>query len=61
MSSYFRQQFDGMSRPRKNNPDHTRRHNMPGPSSDAIKAHLSDLLRPVVHEQLKYYRQLGLR
>jgi hypothetical protein len=50
-----------MSRPRKNNPDHTRRHNMPAPSSEAIEAHLSDLLKPVVHEQLKYYCQLGLR
>ncbi len=28
-----------MSRPRKNNPNHVRRHNMPAPSSEAIEAH----------------------
>jgi len=50
-----------MSRSRKNNPDHTRRHNMPAPSNLRVEAHLSDLLKPLVHNQLGYYRQLGLR
>ena len=34
---------------------------MPAPSNEAIEAHLSDLLKPLVHNQLGYYRQLGLR
>jgi hypothetical protein len=34
---------------------------MPAPSNEAIEAHLSDLLKPLVHHQLGYYRQLGLR
>lgn len=50
-----------MSRPRKNNPDHTRRHNMPAPSSEAIEAYLGDLLSPLVDKQLTFYRQLGRR
>lgn len=50
-----------MSRSRNSNPDHTRRHNMPAPSNEAIEAHISDLLKPLVHNQLGYYRQLGLR
>lgn len=50
-----------MSRPRKNNPDHTRRHNMPAPSSEAIEAYLGELLSPLVYKQLTFYRQLGRR
>lgn len=43
------------------NPDHIRRRNMPAPESAAVSAHLNELLRPLVHAQLSYYRQLGLR
>lgn len=43
------------------NPDHIRPRNTPAPSSEAVAAHLNNLLSPVVYNQLSYYRQLGLR
>ncbi len=58
-----------MSRPRKNNPDHARlrcalrrahRHNMPAPSSKAIEAHLSNLLTPLVNNQLGSGSPIGV-
>jgi len=43
------------------NPDHVRPRCQPGPSDEVIAGQLSDLLTPLVYNQMKLYRQLGLR
>lgn len=43
------------------NPDHIRDRNVPAPETEAIAARLQELLSPLVHNQLGYYQQLGLR
>jgi hypothetical protein len=50
-----------MAKRKTRNPDHVRRKNVPGLDNEAIEAQLTDLVSPVVANQLAYYRQLGLR
>jgi len=46
---------------RRGNPDHIRKRNIPAPENAEIAARLTELVSPLVHNQLGYYRQLGLR
>lgn len=46
---------------RKRNPDHVRRRNQPSVSNEVIEKQFKELLSPVVQNQMRYYRTLGLR
>lgn len=43
------------------NPDHVRPRRQPGPSDEVIAGQLTDLLTPLLHNQMSLYRQLDLR
>jgi hypothetical protein len=50
-----------MKKRNRGNPDHVRDRNQPAVENEAIAAHLEALLSPLVYNQMRYYRQLGLR
>jgi hypothetical protein len=51
--------MNNKSKPR--NPDHVRRHNVPGPDNEVMADRLEALVLPAVIGQLAYFRSLGLR
>ena len=50
-----------MTRSRRSNRDHAKKHNQPGVADEVIEAQLEALLTPAIFNQSLYYRQLGLR
>ncbi|MBD0309536.1 MAG: IS4 family transposase [Microcoleus sp. T1-bin1] len=50
-----------MANPRRNNRDHARQHQYPGPDNEVLAANLQALLTPAIYAQQATYRQLGLR
>ncbi len=46
---------------RRGNPDQVRKWNIPALENAEIAARWTDLVSPLGHQQLSYYRQLGLR
>lgn len=50
-----------MTRSRRSNRDHAKKHNQPGVADEVLEAQLEALLTPAIFNQSLYYRQLGLR